>query len=95
MLLLRTNAASAPASSSASRRSAVSFLIEYFSKPRNIFLGSSCCAGQEEEAVELQQIEGDGISQGQVAINMESAYREMEDKAHQGSKDGMHRCISD
>merc|ERR1712126_158191 len=32
---------------------------------------SSCCARQEEEAVELQQIEGDGISQGQVAINME------------------------
>ena len=71
MLLLRTNATSTLASSSASRRAAVSFLNNYFSKPRNIFLGSSCCAGQEKEAVELQQIESDGISQGQVAINME------------------------
>ena len=72
MLLLRTNAASAPASSSASRGATVSiWKFNYFSKPRNIFLGSSCCARQEEEAVELQQIEGEGISQGQVAINME------------------------
>ena len=72
MLLLRTNAASAPASSSASRGATVSiWKLNIFPNLEIFSLGSSCCGRQEQEAVELQQIEGDGISQGQVAINME------------------------